>query len=79
MGKKKNVETVLIEIQGPCLMDLVNPEEREQLQRCIAEKIRPEVANLFASETERILKERYNLSPKDLLKRQVLSEPDLLE
>jgi hypothetical protein len=77
MEKKKGVETVLIEIQEPCLMDLVNPKEREQLRRCIIEKIRPDVDDLFVSEIERLLKERYNLSPEDLVKGQVLSEPDL--
>jgi hypothetical protein len=58
-------------------MDLVNPKEREQLRRCIIEKIRPDVDDLFVSEIERLLKERYNLSPEDLVKGQVLSEPDL--
>jgi hypothetical protein len=77
MEKKKSIETVLIEIQEPCLMDLVNPDEREQLRKRIIEKIRPEVTDLFVSETERILKECYNLSPEDLVKGQVLSEPDL--
>jgi hypothetical protein len=78
MEKKKSVETVLIEIREPCLMDLVNPEEREQLRRCIIEKIRPDVADLFVSETERLLKEIYNLSPEDLVEGQVLLEPDLI-
>lgn len=77
MEKKKNVEKVLIEIQEPCLMDLVDPDEREELRRCIIEKIRPDVAGLFVSEIERLLKERYNLSPEDLVKGQVLLEPDL--
>jgi hypothetical protein len=75
MEKKKNVEKVLIEIQEPCLMDLVNPEEREQLRRRIIEKITPDVADLFVSETERILKECYNLSPGDLAKGQVFRNP----
>ncbi|MGC1119961.1 MAG: hypothetical protein WBA22_02605, partial [Candidatus Methanofastidiosia archaeon] len=61
MEKKKSAETVLIEIQEPCLMDLVNPDEREQLRKRIIEKIRPDVAGLFVSEIERLLKERYNL------------------
>jgi hypothetical protein len=58
-------------------MDLVNPEEREQLRRCIIEKIRPDVADLFVSEVERLLKERYNLSPEDVAKGLTLLEPDL--
>jgi hypothetical protein len=57
-------------------MDLVNPDEREQLRKRIVEKIRPDVADLFVNEMERLLKERYNLSLEDLVKRQVLSEPD---
>ncbi|MGC1120581.1 MAG: hypothetical protein WBA22_05760 [Candidatus Methanofastidiosia archaeon] len=77
MEKKKSIETVLIEIQEPCIMDLVNPEDREQLRERIIEKITPDVADLFVSEIERILKERYNLSPEDLVEGQVLSEPDL--
>jgi tRNA A37 N6-isopentenylltransferase MiaA len=77
MEKKNCIETVQIEIEEPCLMDLVNPEEREQLRKRIIEKIRSDVANLFISEIERVLKERYNLSPENLVKRQVLSEPDL--
>jgi hypothetical protein len=60
-------------------MDLVNPEEREQLRRRIIEKITPDVADLFVSETERLLKECYNLSPGDLAKEQVFSEPGLSE
>jgi hypothetical protein len=47
-------------------MDLVNPDEKEQLRKCVIEKIRPDVAGLFVGETERLLKERYNLSPEDL-------------
>jgi hypothetical protein len=58
-------------------MDLVNPEEREQLRRRIIEKITPDVADLFVSETERILKECYNLSHGDLAKEHVFSEPGL--
>ncbi|MBU6999114.1 MAG: hypothetical protein HXS41_10215 [Theionarchaea archaeon] len=58
-------------------MDLVNPGEREQLRKRIVEKIRPDVADLFIGETERILKERYNVSPEDLGERQVLSEADV--
>jgi hypothetical protein len=77
MEKKKSIETVLIEIQEPCLMDLVCPDEREQLRKRIIEKIRPEVADLFVSEVERILKEIYNVSPEDLIRGQVLSDPDL--
>jgi hypothetical protein len=49
-------------------MDLVNPDEREQLRECIIEKIRPDVADLFVSGIETVLKERYNLSPEDLRK-----------
>jgi hypothetical protein len=56
-------------------MDLVNPDEREQLRKRIIEKITPDVADLFVDEIERILKERYNLSPEDLIKGQVFSEP----
>jgi hypothetical protein len=55
-------------------MDLVNPDEKEQLRNRITEKIRPDVADLFISETERLLKERYNLSARDLAKGQVFSE-----
>lgn len=58
-------------------MDLVNPDEREQLRKCIIEKIRLDVADLFINETERLLKERYNLSLEDLAKGQILLEPDL--
>jgi hypothetical protein len=57
-------------------MDLVNPDEREQLRKRIIEKITPDVADLFVDEIERILKERYNLSPEDLIKGQVFSEPN---
>jgi hypothetical protein len=77
MEKKKSKETVLIEIQEPCIIDLVNPEEREQLRNRIIEKIRPDVADLFVSETERLLKECYNLSLEDLVEGQGFSEPDL--
>jgi hypothetical protein len=58
-------------------MDLVNPEDRDELRKRIIEKIRPDVADLFVSEIERLLKERYNLYPEDLVKGQVLLEPDL--
>ncbi|MBU7038650.1 MAG: hypothetical protein HXS52_12030 [Theionarchaea archaeon] len=58
-------------------MDLINPDEREQLRKRIIERIRPDVAALFISETERILKERYSVSHEDLGKRYVLSEADL--
>lgn len=77
MKKKKSVETVLIEIQEPCIMDLVNPDEREELRKCIIEKIRPGVSGLFVSEIERLLKQCYNVSPEDLVKEQALLEPDL--
>jgi hypothetical protein len=78
---RKSVETVLIEIQEPCLMDLVSPDEREQLRGCIIEKIGPEVADLFVRQTERLLKERYNLSPTDMERLSgdvVFPEPELL-
>lgn len=77
MEKKKSAETVLIQIQEPCIMDLVNPEEKEQLRKRIIEEITPEVADLYVSEIERLLRERYNLSPEDLVEGRVLSEPDL--
>jgi hypothetical protein len=79
METKKNVETVQIEIQEPCLMDLVNPEDRDELRKRIIEKIRPDVAGLFVSETERLLKECYSLSPEDLAEGQILLEPSLSE
>ncbi|MBU7022515.1 MAG: hypothetical protein HXS41_15815 [Theionarchaea archaeon] len=59
-------------------MGLVNPEDRVQLRRCIIEKIRSEVAVLVVSETERVLRERYNIAPEDLVKGKVLSEADLM-
>jgi hypothetical protein len=58
-------------------MDLVNPEDREQLRNRIIEKIRSDVADLFVTETERLLKECYNLSSEDLAIGQVFSEPEL--
>jgi hypothetical protein len=59
-------------------MDLVNPEEREQLRNRIIEKIRSDITALFTSETERLLKEKStNTSSEDLAERQVLVEPDL--
>ncbi|MGC1119766.1 MAG: hypothetical protein WBA22_01630 [Candidatus Methanofastidiosia archaeon] len=60
-------------------MDLVDPKDREQLRRRIIEKIRPEVADLFVTETERLLKECYNLSPEDLTEGQIPLEPGLSE
>jgi hypothetical protein len=59
-------------------MDLVNPNEKEQLRKCVIERIGPDVADLFVSEVERILKEIYSVSPEDLIRGQVLSDPDLL-
>ncbi|MBU7037829.1 MAG: hypothetical protein HXS52_07840 [Theionarchaea archaeon] len=46
-------------------MDLVDPDERVQLRKCIIEKIRPDVADLFVTEVGRLLKEKYDLSPVD--------------
>lgn len=54
---------ILIEIEVPDFMDLVNLEEREELNRKVAQSIRSQVLNLFASEMKKIVKERYNLSP----------------
>jgi hypothetical protein len=60
-------------------MDLVNPEERDELRKRIIEKIRPDVADLFVSETERLLKEYYSLSPEDLAEGRIPLEPGLSE
>jgi hypothetical protein len=79
METKKSAEIVLIEIQEPCIMDLVDPEDRERLRKRITEKIRPDVADLFVAETERLLKECYSLSPEDLAEGRILLEPGLSE
>jgi hypothetical protein len=79
METKKSAEIVLIEIQEPCIMDLVSPDEKEQLRKRIIEKIRPDVADLFVTETERLLKECYNQSSKDLTEGQIPLELGLSE
>ncbi|MBU7022486.1 MAG: hypothetical protein HXS41_15670 [Theionarchaea archaeon] len=77
--EKKSTGKVLIEIEEPCIMDLVNPDEREQLRKRIIEKIRPDVVDLLVSETERLLKECYSLSSEDLAEGEILLEPGLSE
>jgi hypothetical protein len=54
---------ILIEIEEPVFMDLVNSKEKEELNSKVAETIRSQVFDLFASEMKKIVKERYNLSP----------------
>jgi hypothetical protein len=53
---------ILIEIEEPDFMDLVNPKEKEELKSTVAEAIRLRVFDLFVREMKRIVKERYNLS-----------------
>jgi hypothetical protein len=55
---------VLIEIEEPDFMDLVDSEEKEELNSRIAEAIKSRVFDLFASEMKKIVRERYNLSPQ---------------
>jgi hypothetical protein len=55
---------ILIEIEEPDFMDLVNSEEKEELKSKVAETIRSQVFDLFASEMRKTVKERYNLSPQ---------------
>lgn len=44
---------------------LNSPDEREPVLKRVIEKIRPEVTDLFAIEMKKLLKERYNLSPRE--------------
>ena len=53
---------ILIEIQEPDFMDLVNSEEKEELDSKVVEIIRGRVFELFSVEMRKLLKERYNLS-----------------
>jgi hypothetical protein len=55
---------ILIEIEEPDFMDLVNTTEREELKSKVAETIRSQVFELFANEMKKIVKERYNLVPQ---------------
>ncbi|MBU7023688.1 MAG: hypothetical protein HXS40_05925 [Theionarchaea archaeon] len=55
---------ILIEIEEPDFMDLVNSEEKEELKSTVAEAIRLRVFDLFVREMKRIVEERYNLSPQ---------------
>jgi hypothetical protein len=55
---------ILIEIEEPIFMDLVDLEEKEELNSKVAEAIRSRVFDLFASEMKKIVKERYDLSPQ---------------
>jgi hypothetical protein len=55
---------ILIEIEEPDFMDLVNTTEREELKSTVAEAIRSQVFDLFAREMKKIVKERYNLVPQ---------------
>lgn len=56
---------ILIEIEEPDFMDLVDLKEKEELNKEVAEIIRSRVLDLFASEMKKVLKERYNLSPEE--------------
>lgn len=60
-------------------MDLVDPDDKDELRKRIIEKIRPDVAALFVTETERLLKECYSISPEDLAEGEILLEPGLSE
>lgn len=53
---------VLIEIEEPDFVDLVNSREREELNVRVVKAIRSRVLDLFATEMKKIVKERYNLS-----------------
>jgi hypothetical protein len=55
---------ILIEIEEPDFMDLVNQEEKEELRSKVNEAIRSQVFDLFASEMRKIIRERYNLSSR---------------
>jgi hypothetical protein len=55
---------ILIEIEELDFMDLVNSEEKEELNSKVAEAIRSRVFELFASKMKKFLKERYNFSPQ---------------
>jgi hypothetical protein len=55
---------ILIEIEEPDFMNLVNPDEKKELNSKVAEAIKSRVFDLFASEMKKIVKERYNLSPQ---------------
>jgi hypothetical protein len=55
---------ILIEIEEPDFMDLVNLGEKEELKSKVAEAIRLRVFDLFASEMKKIVREKYNLPPK---------------
>jgi hypothetical protein len=66
---------ILIEIEEPDFMDLVDSDEREDLNNEVVEAIKPRVFDLYAGEMEKLLKEKYNLSAqdtKDLLRREFL-------
>jgi hypothetical protein len=53
---------VLIGIEEPDFMDLVNLKEKEELDIKVIEAIRSRVSDLFACEMKKIVRERYNLS-----------------
>jgi hypothetical protein len=53
---------ILIEIEEPDFMDLVNSKEKEELDSKVIEIIRTQVFELFSAEMKKLLKERYNLS-----------------
>jgi hypothetical protein len=53
---------ILIEIEEPDFMDLVDSDEKEELNSRVARAIRLRVFDLFVREMKRIVKERYNLS-----------------
>jgi hypothetical protein len=55
---------ILIEIEEPDFMDLVNLEEKEELNSRVARAIKSRVYELFVGEMKKIVKERYNLSPQ---------------
>jgi hypothetical protein len=55
---------VLIEIEEPNFMDLLDSREKEELKSKVAEAIKSRVFELFASEMRKIVKQRYNLSPR---------------
>jgi DNA primase len=56
---------ISIEIEEPDFMNLVSPEEKEELKSKVTEAIKSRVLDLFVIEMRKLLKERYNLSPKD--------------
>jgi hypothetical protein len=53
--------SILIEIEEPDFMDLIDLKEREELKSKVAEAIRSRVSDLFTSEMKKIVRERYNL------------------